>query len=386
MNQNYNNLTTPMQPRNNLPAVAGQLTTPESLMPFLVGDEEAKIKLQMNWLCLQARDNPELEAGDFINFIRTAQKTGADPERKQIHLVTFKKKIKVYDHAQNRQVEKWVTKGEPIFSYHYFVARAEQTGELKLMEVETEPCDYRNPATGEEIKNTICAKATVIRQKNGGHEQKRVYRAYFPEFVKLKDEYSNGQRTGNRYPTEAWASKPYLMLEKCALANALRLAFEAELSGMYIPEEMHGNMSAAPSDEPKDVSPKPVQAEVVDQTQNVDPQPQPENESQAQPAEEQPFDPMAEQPGDEFPTEEPAQQEAPKEVKAEVVPKPSSAPMASKRSKHELWSRLKFAADEKKINLDQALKKIESVSLTEELCQQLIATVRNNGDLSWFNA
>lgn len=253
---------------NNLPSVAGQLATPEALVPFLIPEQESRAKLNMNYICLQARNNPELQAQDFIDHIRKIQKTGADPELGHIHLLTFKKKIKVYDQFQQRQVEQWITQGQSIYSYHYFVYRAEETGELKKMEVETSRCEYLNPATGEYIENTIVAKATVIRHPKDGYEQVRVYRAYFPEFVKTKDKWENGQVVG-KFPTEAWATKPYLMLEKCAIANALRLGFERELSGMYVQEEMTGEFSPAP----KDVSPKNDSSDVIDITQNVDPAP-----------------------------------------------------------------------------------------------------------------
>lgn len=379
MNQTYN--------PNNLPAVAGQLANPDVLKNFLVPDKEAKIRLQMNWLCLQARDNPELEAGDFINFVRTVQKTGADPERKQIHLVTYKRKIKVFDQLQNRMVEKWVTKGEPIFSYHYFVARAQETGELALMEVNTETCDYNNPATGQMIKNTICAVATVVRRDKTGKENKYVYRAYFPEFVKLKDEYVNGNKTGKQQATEAWATKPYLMLEKCAVANALRWGFEAELAGMYIPEEMHGEFSQAPAAQPE---PRTVNAEVVDTTQNVDPTPSPaaEDESQLDASmdvqdDDQPLDGFEGEETPEETQETPGQAAQDATGAAQDATATDSGPIAARRTKGLLWSKIQHAHDAGQLDKDAAAKKLETVHLTEALAQKLIAEL-HNGNPQWF--
>jgi hypothetical protein len=53
--------------------------------------------------------------------------------------------------------------------------------------------------------------------------------AYWSEFV---------QTTKEGRPTSFWATKPHLMLAKCAEAIALRKAFPQVLSGAYVPEEM----------------------------------------------------------------------------------------------------------------------------------------------------
>jgi hypothetical protein len=47
-----------------------------------------------------------------------------------------------------------------------------------------------------------------------------------------------------------WRKMPFHMLGKCAEALALRKAFPAELSGIYIPEETEGPMDGVPTESP----------------------------------------------------------------------------------------------------------------------------------------
>jgi len=64
----------------------------------------------------------------------------------------------------------------------------------------------------------------------------------FAEYVEMKDEWINGERTGNRVPRKFWAEKPATMIEKVAVVQAIRTAFPDETGGMpYIEEEIHAS-------------------------------------------------------------------------------------------------------------------------------------------------
>ena len=73
------------------------------------------------------------------------------------------------------------------------------------------------------------ARVTVYRY--GRDNEKIAYpaKARFSEYMQTKKDGS---------PNIMWATKPYIMLGKCAEALALRKAFPDELSGMYSDEEM----------------------------------------------------------------------------------------------------------------------------------------------------
>ena len=73
------------------------------------------------------------------------------------------------------------------------------------------------------------AKVTVNRYGRENEKIPYTATARWSEYVQTKQDGS---------PTRNWATKPYLMLGKCAEALALRKGFPDELSGMYTDEEM----------------------------------------------------------------------------------------------------------------------------------------------------
>ncbi len=75
----------------------------------------------------------------------------------------------------------------------------------------------------------VSAKSYIEKKTQDGDWREVGFTAYYCEYVGLG---KNGK------PNHMWATKPRIMLAKCAEAMLLRKAFPSELSGAYIKEEM----------------------------------------------------------------------------------------------------------------------------------------------------
>lgn len=148
---------------------------------------------------------------EFQLFIMTAQRLGLRPEARQIHMV----KRPAYDPATRDYVDKMSIQ-TGIDGYRLI---ADRTGEY---------APGREPTYVYENGRLVSATAYVKKFVRGEwHEVAAT--AHF-------DEYAQKKKDGT--PTQMWATKPHIMLAKCAEALALRRAFPAELSGVYTDEEM----------------------------------------------------------------------------------------------------------------------------------------------------
>ena len=128
-------------------------------------------------------------------FFARAHKLGLDPLARQIFPVKLSGRM------------------EPFVGIHGIRMLAERTGER-----EGEHVTARTYEEG----HLTSIEVTVSRK---GHLY--VFNARMDEFA---------QR--NAPPGSAWASKPEVMLTKCAAANAYRMGFPEVLGGLYIPEEV----------------------------------------------------------------------------------------------------------------------------------------------------
>lgn len=81
----------------------------------------------------------------------------------------------------------------------------------------------------EDTEMPTWARVTVFRYGRGDEKIPYTAKARFNEYKQTKAD-------GN--PNIMWATKPYIMLGKCAEALALRKAFPDELAGMYTDDEM----------------------------------------------------------------------------------------------------------------------------------------------------
>lgn len=176
----------------------------------LLNSGDVKREFEKNYIETLVKLNPQLPPRYLIDFIHKAQLTGANPALNQIHLTTyFSKKL-------GHQV------GVPVFSYHFFLNIANQTGEYEGVSVDSKVEEVFNPVTSKTV--TMLVSTATVRRKGKGEV---TFKARWNEFADTR----NGM----------WQSKPYIMLEKTAIANALRWAFPEALSGMYISEEISGD-------------------------------------------------------------------------------------------------------------------------------------------------
>ena len=186
--------------------------------------------LDLNWLRVFARKHQNIPAEQFIDFLYQAQRQGADPRNKEVYLVVR--------NAYNRDTKGFEPTATTVFAYQFFISRAMATGRIAKWEVGTIVEEYYNPVTNHKGP----ALTAVARVWMKDQTEPLVYRARFWEFA----------QKGKDGVVKSWAEKPYLMLEKCAIANAMRWACPEILSGVYIGEEIDSEQSRAIEMERKD--------------------------------------------------------------------------------------------------------------------------------------
>lgn len=177
---------------------------------------QVKRAMDANYLSMLVKANPNLNKQHFVEFITKAQLTGADPRLNQIYLI-------VHD-SWNSQTQTKEPKGTTVFSYQFFIRLAQQTGELEGFDVDIIEDPYLDLMTGKK-RPSVTARAWVTRKGHG----KMQYKARLWEFAKTT---KDGALMGN------WKASPYLMLEKCAVANVMRWAFPEVLGNFYCADEM----------------------------------------------------------------------------------------------------------------------------------------------------
>jgi len=166
-------------------------------------DDEKKLQLMKDTICKGSSDD------EFQLFTYTCKRLGLDPFARQIY------PVKRWDSNLKKEV---MTIQTGIDGYRLI---ADRTGRYSPGREST----YVHDKNG----RLISATAYVMKQTPDGHWHECAYTAHYSEYVSLKKDGT---------PTNMWASKPYLMLSKCAESGCLRRAFPAELSGVYTKEEM----------------------------------------------------------------------------------------------------------------------------------------------------
>jgi phage recombination protein Bet len=154
---------------------------------------------------------------DLAVFFHQCVKTGLDPFARQIYMI-------------ERQGKQTIQTG--IDGFRLIARRAVDRAKQSLAFSETFWCGSDGQWVDVWLSADApkAAKITVYRQGDP-----------CPGIAHLT-EYVGTKRDGT--PNAMWASKPALMLAKCAEALALRRAFPQDLSGIYIPEELAQDIAA----------------------------------------------------------------------------------------------------------------------------------------------
>jgi phage recombination protein Bet len=158
--------------------------------------------------------------GDQLVFLNFAQRTGLDPFARQIYMIGR--------NDRSTGTTKWTIQA----SIDGLRIVAQRSGEY-TGQVGPEWCgpDGAWRDVWLEAEPPTAARVGVLRR---GFAQPLYAVALFREYASTRwDRESRGQVL-----TGLWASKPAVMIAKCAEALALRKAFPMDLSGLYTAEEM----------------------------------------------------------------------------------------------------------------------------------------------------
>ncbi len=165
--------------------------------------KDSNLQLLKDTICKGITD------GEVELFMHQCKKLGLDPFLKQIH------PVKRWDSTLKREA---MTIQVGIDGYRLIAERTGRyvPGKEPEFVYDKEGC-------------LVCARSYIKKQTQDGVWHEVCASAHYSEYVALK---KDGK------PNMMWATKPHIMLSKCAEAMALRKAFPAELSGLYTKEEM----------------------------------------------------------------------------------------------------------------------------------------------------
>jgi phage recombination protein Bet len=208
-----------------------------------------KIELIKRTICNGASDD-ELEL-----FIHACKRTGLDPLVGQIHAV-----------MRMRDNRKQMTIQTGIDGYRLIAERTKRY------------VPGAKPVYEYNERNEL-VRATASVKKLGPDNEWHVIEAdaFFDEYAC----FTNGGKLN-----VMWATKPHIMLAKCAEALALRRAFPAELSGVYTSDELEqaDNPTQSTTQREKPQAQQPERVEQQQQTNVVTPAAKPSTKPPEQPA------------------------------------------------------------------------------------------------------
>lgn len=156
----------------------------------------------------------DAEPGDTQVFLHYAQRTGLDPWARQIYMIGR------WDSRLGRK--KWTIQAS-IDGLRIVAQRSGEYAGQVGPEWVGEDGEWRDVWLSKSMP--LAARVGVLRK---GFAEPLYAVAHLTEYMP----------TSNGKPMGLWASKPAVMLAKCAEALALRKAFPMDLSGLYVAEEM----------------------------------------------------------------------------------------------------------------------------------------------------
>lgn len=193
---------------------------------------------------------------DLDIFLAQSKRTGLDPFSKQIYMIGRRQKDSNTGQFETKQTIQVGIDGLRAIAHRV----AQQCHEVFSM---SDTLWADNSGTWHDVwlAPTPPAAAKVSVKRGGGvFSAVALFKEYAPAY--------NGKLSG------VWASKPALMIAKCAEALALRKAFPTDMSGIYTDDEMDNVKDYSEPVEPtqnKTVGPKQkveiVEAEVVNEPQ-----------------------------------------------------------------------------------------------------------------------
>lgn len=166
---------------------------------------------QINQIIDKAKDDKTREIYEAVfAYLETMNEALTNQELKQFLILC--KTYQMNPLKREIYAVKYGGKFDVITNYNEYLKRADATGLLEYYYVDVEPNQ----------EGTFPIKAVFVGKRKDQSKELRTT-LFFRE-------YSTGKAT--------WMSKPFFMLEKCALAKGIRLLFPNELGNMpYVNEE-----------------------------------------------------------------------------------------------------------------------------------------------------
>lgn len=169
-----------------------------------------QVELLKRTVCKGATDD-ELKL-----FLHVAERSGLDPFARQIHAVR----------RWNSDINAYVMVSQTGIDGYRLIA--ERTGKY---------------APGKEPVFKYDAQGKL--ESSTAYVMKLVRETWFEVAASARyDEYVAKKKDGT--PNNMWATKPHIMVAKCAEALALRRSFPSDLAGIYVEEEVEAMNSQAP--------------------------------------------------------------------------------------------------------------------------------------------